>query len=628
MSPLGLSPSPTGVALAPRHSAEEQQSLRSSPPQGPPRARQTDVVSQIVKWCRSCRAEPIPPEAVPGTIDRERSLLSALGGVARALPERVGHSPDRKDLPAEVQAWLEAAPEPPSLLIEKLVASFSRDSDPLALVYEQIVASPRRRRLGTFFTPTPVLDYMKGILEARLPVPPRSIADPGAGVGAFSSSALTWWQDIAVHAVDVNLVTLGLLATRPDLGNEPGRNMHIWHEDFLSWLSSSWPQLPGPRLILGNPPYTRHQQLTSEEKKRAQESAGDISPDLRAGLSTYFLASGLRALHPQDSLCLLLPVNWLEADYAKPVRKRLWDTTKRRVELHLFPNHLEVFPGTQVAAMVIFVGPEFPTVQPMAVFQVAGHAADGFTASRGAVVNRNSPLPNAFTTSTLTQSSTKKRTREPTVPLAQLVSIRRGVATGANRFFLRTASEKADLPEDSCVRAVSRLRDLPAHTLGMAEHNELGNDGVRCWLLYLSEQHMGSPKVKVLLQDGEAQKIHERHLCKTRPVWYALEKIVAPDLLIGPMGKDRFRIVINDVKAIPTNTLYGLRLRDGDENSIRRLAEWMSSDQGQDALRVVARQHGDGLLKLEPGPLGTVRVPARILNTNNDSLRLSQTATS
>ncbi|WP_407646124.1 Eco57I restriction-modification methylase domain-containing protein [Actinacidiphila oryziradicis] len=456
---------------------------------------------------------------------------------------------------------------------------------------------------------------MKGILDSRLPAPPRSIADPGAGVGAFTTSALSWWKDTSVYAVDVNLVTLGLLATRPDIGKEAACNLHVRQEDFLSWLGSSWLALRGPRLILGNPPYTRHQQLTREQKTLAQQSAGDISPDLRAGLSTYFLAAGLKALQPQDSLCLLLPVNWLEADYAKSVRKYLWNITKRRVELHLFPNHLEVFPGAQVAAMVVFVGPACPEAQPMAVYQVAGHAADGFTASRGALVDRNGPPPPAFTIPTFSQRSAKPETRQLTVPLAQLVSIRRGVATGANRFFLRTAAEKDQLPEGVCVQAVSRLRDLPAHSLGVAEHDKLGNDGVRCWLLYLAEQHTESPMVKKLLQEGEAQKIHERHLCKIRSPWYALEKIVTPDLLIGPMGKDRFRIVINDVGAIPTNTLYGLRLRDSsDTESIRRLAQWMSSEQGQDALRTVARQHGDGLLKLEPGPLGTVPVPAKVLN--------------
>ncbi|MFE7905102.1 Eco57I restriction-modification methylase domain-containing protein [Streptomyces albogriseolus] len=563
--------------------------------------------------------EPLPVAAVPGTIDRERSLLSALGGVARALGQYSSERQNYGHLPDQVQQWLQQAPEPPAELIDHLFCLLSAKSDPLALLYERIVASPRRRRLGTFFTPTPVLEYIKDIIDLRLPTLPRSVADPGAGVGAFTTSALSWWPEASVHSIDVNLVTLGLLATRPDLnvGLSKAR-IRVRQEDFLTWLETDWPRLRGPRLILGNPPYTRHQQLTDSQKRAAQRAAGDIAPGLRAGLSTYFLAASLKSLRPKDSVCLLLPVNWLEADYAKPVRNYLWRTLKRRVELHLFPNHLEVFPGAQVAAMVIFVGPVSSDEQPLTIHQVTGHSSEGFASSVDFHVKRkDAPLP-AFTVEAFTRNTRPRGSDSTSIPLAQLAHIRRGVATGANHFFLRTAAEKDALPPGSCVRAVSRLRDLGTEDLGETEHDRLGKEGVRCWLLNLTAEDVRNEAIRRLLDRGEIDKINERHLCKIRSPWYAIEKIVAPDILIGPMGKDRFRVVINSVKAIPTNTLYGLRLRDAkDTGSVARLATWLSGPEGQAALRSVARQHGDGLLKLEPGPLGSVAVPSYVLKSSH-----------
>jgi hypothetical protein len=504
-------------------------------------------------------------------------------------------------------------------LVDRLLEIMPGDLDPLAQIYERIVAGARRRKLGTFFTPTPVLQYMRDILDTRLPEAPETVADPGAGVGAFTASALKWWPKATVHALDVNLVTLGLLAVQPNLyGQGMDRRLHVRQADFLSWLGASWPRLRGPRLILGNPPYTRHQQLTPEQKRYAQEAAGSISPGRRAGLSTYFLAAGLDALSPRDSLCLLLPMNWLEADYARSVRSHLWQEKRRQIELHLFPNHLEVFPGTQVAAMVIYVGPIQNGGQPMSLHKVIGRAGGGFESSGIVLARREGPAPRNFSDVMFTPPQARK-IKPSTVPLAQIVHIRRGVATGANKFFLRTLHEKHQLPEDTCVRAVSRLRDLPTEILSIAEHNRLGATGVRCWLLNLTRQDADKPDVLELLREGVREGFHERHLCKIRSPWYALEKVIVPDLLLGPMGKDKFRIVVNEAGATPTNTLYGLRMRDKSHpESVEVLARWLSSSEGQQAMRAVARQHGDGLLKLEPGPLSTIEVPANILDSTSN----------
>ncbi|MEU5914832.1 Eco57I restriction-modification methylase domain-containing protein [Micromonospora sp. NPDC047527] len=559
-----------------------------------------------------------------GANENERSQLAALGGVAAAIARRSNPDMDFSSFPHHVQRWLLSAPQPSPDLVDALCLDLDGKSDPLALIYERIVSGPRRRRLGTFFTPAAVLDYISELVK-DLPKAPRVVADPGAGVGAFSAAALQWWKKAEVHAVDVNLVTLGLLATRPGVaqhgGSREATRLKIRHEDFLEWLTTRWGELDGPRLILGNPPYTRHQLLTSSEKEAAQAAAGELSPGARAGLSTYFLAAALASLAPVDSLCLLLPANWLEADYARSVRKRIWESSRRDVQLHLFPNDLNVFPSAQVAAMVIFVGPQRRTAQTLKVYNVTGSLEEGFRRGALGEITRNGPVPASFSPKRLLSTSRASRgvSVKSTVPLASVAVVRRGVATGANTFFLRTSEEMGLLPAGSCVPAISRLRSLEGDILDAASHGKLGEDGVRCWLLDLDEDKAQDPALKELIASAEEQRIHEGHLCSKRKPWYALEKIIAPDILVGPMGKDRFRIVVNQIFAVPTNTLYGLRLRRrSGESSVRAgietLAAWLRSDDGQLAMRASARNHhGDGLVKLEPGALGLVEIPQDLL---------------
>lgn len=579
------------------------------------------LASDVARWCRKVAAEPLPPAAVPGANDKERSQLAALGGLARAMAQRTGQENVSRTLPADVRSWLAEGPEPPLELTNRLLACIDATVDPLALIYEKIVAGHRRRQLGTFFTASSVMAYIKNVLASALQTAPSTVVDPGAGVGAFTTAALDWWPNARVHAVDVNLVTLGLLAVRPknsitNTGKQP--RLKIRQQDFLSWLGRRWPAEHRPRLILGNPPYTRHQQLSAALKKQAQEACADVAPGLRAGLSTYFLAAGLRSLGPQDSLCLLIPHNWLEADYGKSIRRYLWAAVNRRVELHIFSNQEGIFSGAQVGAMVVFVGPSVKKIEPMVIHHVGGNLTEGFTSVNSFPLARGSAPLSAFNMHTWShKNGSRPRQKDTEVPLGEVVHIRRGVATGANHFFLRSLTDRQKLDSELTVRAISRLRDLNGNILDRKAHDDLSDSGISCWMLALEENSADTPAVASLLEEGIKEGIHERYLCKARSPWYVLEKIVPPDLLIGPMGKEGFRIVINSAGAIPTNTLYGMRMRrhDGTGADVNRLAEWLAGSSGQDALRMRARRHGDGLLKLEPGSLATVHVPRHVINS-------------
>jgi hypothetical protein len=84
------------------------------------------------------------------------------------------------------------------------------------------------------------------------------------------------------------------------------------------------------------------------------------------------------------------------------------------------------------------------------------------------------------------------------------------------------------------------------------------------------------------------------------------------------MGKQRMRVVVNDVKAVPTNSLYGLYLNGNTARAVR-LATWLNGPEGQASLLAVARAYGAGLFKLEPRDLEAVPVPARIMDDRQES---------
>ena len=290
----------------------------------------SEVIGLVAKWAGSVAAIPLPPTAVPGTTDDERRTLAALGGLAGALAgDRVVTWPE------PLRTWATGEPAP-DWLLDEVRRSLETDTSFLGRIYEQLVAGRNRRRLGTFFTPPDIVDFMLSRAEA-IGGPPTVVIDPGAGVGAFSLAAKKRWPSARVIAVDVNLVTLGLLAAGQDA------RLELVLQDFLTY-----PQVleaDGPRLWIGNPPYTRHHALSAELKRNARETFPELIWSRRAGLSAYFLAATLLGRHPADTIAYLLPGTWIDTGYGEPIRRAVMTAGAGTVEMHGFETDVQPVPG-------------------------------------------------------------------------------------------------------------------------------------------------------------------------------------------------------------------------------------------------------------------------------------------
>ncbi|MEV1108944.1 Eco57I restriction-modification methylase domain-containing protein [Micromonospora sp. NPDC049751] len=489
----------------------------------------------------------------------------------------------------------------------------------LAEAYQILVSGENRRQLGTFFTPPAIVRYMVDAVLAILRERPYYIVDPGAGVGAFTVSARQIWPTSTTISVDLNVVTLGLLAARVD-SRVKGRSkkghgpVELVPQDYLEWISRDWPKLEGPRLVLGNPPYTRHQQMTAGQKKRAKEAAGSLVTSGLAGLSAYFLAATINALRPADSLCLLLPGSWCETRYGRELRDWLWHSRRRRVEVDLFPSTVEVFPGTQVTAMILSVGPEQKSRQPF-----VARALD-LTESRGrqsvvkkteVTIDRGGPCPPSFARLTAIKSA---RTRAVnSLSLGSVATIRRGVATGANHFFFLSDAERRreGLPDKALRPALVKASHCPSDTLDLEAHEAIGAAGAPRWLLDMNgcDAAETDEDLKSYLSRGKALGVHNRHLALQRKFWHTVELVATPDIFLAPVGKGCHRVIRNEAGAVGSNNLYGIYLGPLAPWNSQQLAAWLRSEDGQLSLQNLSRQYQGGSSKLEPRSLRSLAVP-------------------
>lgn len=561
-------------------------------------------MNKVEAWLAGAECAPLAQRLVPGADSDERRQLAALGGLVRHILDDIP-----RDWPEALRTWTERGPAPPLDVLVEARARLAGSGDWFAAVYEHVVAGPNRRRLGTFFTPPNVVELMLERASAVLPEP-ATIVDPGAGVGAFSVAAATRWPDAKVQAVDVNVVTLGLLAARLASGGQSGR-VALVLEDFISWVQGAG-RVGGRRLFLGNPPYTRHQELTRATKHRALEATGDLVDSGLSGLAAYFLGASIAHLADDDALCFVLPSSWTEGRHGAGLRTWMWDAAKRPIELLAFPPDVQIFPGTRVNAVVATIGPAAMTEATL----LTGHISTGRQLTiKTKAIERDGDTPTSFGPLLW---STQYDERSDTVPLSTLGRVRRGVATGANHFFFLTDDEARAIPKRLLRAGIRRLRELDGGVLDQAAHDALGKAGRRRWLLSLaSPRDKEVNAVRSLIEAGEAAGYDQRYLTSIREHWYIVEPAAAPHIIVSLMSKDGFRSVLNPVGAIPSNSMYGIHLHD--PSAAAELCAWLNSPAGQKAIQSRARHYSDGLLKLEPRDYMTVPVPPRLGEPGRDA---------
>lgn len=555
------------------------------------------LVLAFRRWARSAHIEAAPE--VRGASEEERQHLAALGGIAAAIAgERVS------SWPTQAREWALAGPEPPQWLSEAVALELGRELDVLAVLYNACVSAANRRELGTVFTPDAVVEYMLGLAAQGLSTSPSRIVDPGAGVGAFTIAAARRWPQSDIEAVDLNPVTLGLLATRIafEIDADPGEEDLLARIQlrFADYLDQPVDASSGPTLTIGNPPYTRVQSLPATSRDKAKSLTEGIIDSGHANLAVIFQAATLAQMGKTDVSCLILPASFTYTRASRQMRSKLWDS-KRAIEVHGWAVTERAFIGHSVQAAILLVGPTEAEPKPLQLTAVGladGQVEELTTRS----LSRETPEPPDW----LVEPRPEPPSVQASIPLSTIARTRRGVATGANSMFFVSDAIAAELPPAVLTPGILTLRGFADQILDERAHADWGGSETLRWLLLIPPDLPLTGRLAAYVESFRAEVAH-RHLPSSRDPWYSIASPLPPALLISPLAKNEFKVVVNRLRAIPSNNLFGIHPANGVSSDA--LANWLRSASGQDELRRVSNRYPGGSYKLEPSRLSSIRLP-------------------
>ena len=306
-----------------------------------------------------------------------------------------------------------------------------------------------RRALGQTYTPAALVDAMVRWVADQGGV--TRVIDPGAGTGRFAFAAARRLPAAQIVAVEIDPVAALILRATARL-LEMERRFQLVVSDFRSYVP---PEIEGATAYLGNPPYVRHHGLSHADKEwlATEAKALGLRGWRRAALHIHFLLHIARIGKLGDLGAILTACQWLDVEYGELARALFVDHLGGR-SLQVFDPTKTPFDDEATAAIACFqIGRPRSTIS---LRRIGGACSLG-DLELGRRVSRDRLRAASRWTPFLD-------TRRPTAakaarPLGDFFQVKRGIATGANHFFV---SPRAELPRRFLRPVVSRAKELRA----------------------------------------------------------------------------------------------------------------------------------------------------------------------
>lgn len=473
-----------------------------------------------------------------------------------------------------------------------------------------------RNRMGQFATPSilayDLLCYAKKILSKDDDV---RFLDPAFGTGAFYAALLKAFPEHRIAMA--NAFEIDPHYAKPAKALWKETNLSVSFEDFTTANPKAL-----ANLVICNPPYVRHHHIVNGQKQRlldASENASGERLSGLAGLYCHFLLQSHAWMQDGALAGWLIPSEFMDVNYGREVKNYLLNKTTL-LHIHRFDPDDVQFDDALVSSAIVWFRKSPPPKNHKVKFTYGG------TLSK-AKLQRKIPvtvLRDEHKWTRFPAQDARLVSTDPTI--SDFFSIRRGLATGHNKFFILSEEEisKRGLTLDLFRPILPSPRNLKNDEIDSTDQGfPLTEKKLFLLDCSLSESEIRSTKPALwsYLEEGRADGVSEGYLCRHRSPWYSQEKRLPSPFLctyLGRNGTSRgrpFRFLLNHSQAAATNVYLLLypqpALADLLEKEPEKKREiWKVLNRiTPEALLGEGRVYGGGLHKLEPKELGKVTVP-------------------
>lgn len=482
---------------------------------------------------------------------------------------------------------------------------------------DQGKTAEERNKLGQFSTPYALAEeILKSSIKHLAKTEPISFLEPAVGTGVFFSALLNSANGNSIkEAVGIEL-DKGYAEVARRLWSEKGLTVVV--SDYFDFVRQN--ENHGRfNLLCTNPPYVRHHHIDSPFKRKLQDevfSRLGINASGLSGLYVYFVLLSHDILADNAVASWLIPSEFLYVNYGKALRDYLLHHVTL-LDIHQFDPEDVQFEDALVSSCVVTYRKAKPDQDSRVLYSFGG------TMAEPRMEKSVGPAELDASTKWRFRSGSNGNGDEEAVRLGQLFDIKRGLATGANSFFILTEDKAAeyDIPRNFLRPVLPSSRFLKEDVI-TADSDGLPNTTKRLFLLDCTEEPATVkrlyPGLWAYLELGKTQGVAEAYLCGSRKVWYFQERRQPAFFLATYMGRSEnihrcpLHFYLNLSRAVATNVFLNLypkpfltKLLAEDDT---RPAQLLKSLQAITCTQMIeeGRSYGGGLHKLEPREMGNI----------------------
>jgi adenine-specific DNA methylase len=384
---------------------------------------------------------------------------------------------------------------------------------------------------------------------------------------------------------------------------------HFIQDDFLK-LDPSRFERKGFDILIGNPPYVSLHNMASKQKESASllQNCQGITVDKRASLWAYFLVHGLTFLNEGGRLCLVLPGSLIQTDYGKKLLHQLSAHFTRIAVLSIAERYFRRVGADESTEILLCEGwRKGAAKNGIEVASVNDTNACKEKIAEWQKGSWSGPQLNGQAASHLINSSGDKilktwSKRSSVKDLSSFVTIRIGVVTGANKFFILSekSSKELGLPTKALKFILTKAKLSKGLFLKPSDSRRTKRQGQRCLLINTSKAP-GDKRLLKYLNTFPKSKIKKNKTFEKQKIWHRpiLGKI--PDGFLTYMNHHSPRLFLNGISANSTNTIHRIYFKKGSSRLQRLLvAIAFNSTLSQLSAELEGRVYGSGVLKHEP----------------------------
>jgi hypothetical protein len=532
-------------------------------------------------------------------------------------------------------------------------------------LYSLLIPQTRRRCLGQFWTSQIIADWMASWI---LQFSPKFLIDLGCGSGSF---LLSLSDILASKGIDNGKMLYGWdispLLLNITLANFSVRSTGISSFPSLSIRNFIDTELPlAADAIVCNPPYTRHHHIAPSMKDRFHKyfrKHFNVDISRLATLAFYFLLKIVAEMVEGAHAAIIVPMEVLDARYGKTARQVLCQHTTLSALIHFAPE-MNAFPNVDVGASILLFKKGYTprnivhhitltslpsTSELLEILDLEKPSSKKVSFGELKIQSQDA-MANFAKWSTFPEANLSQwKERGQVVRLKEIANVMRGIATGANDFFVLADNEvQTRLLEPFIVRTIHRNREIQDIILDETGWQNLLAEGKRVWLLYLDNTNfnrlsnleellLGSEKPKAkdprswlslrdYIAEGERAGYHKRSLVQTRKSWYLMEQREIPPIFFTLLTRGNPRFILNRAGVRPLNMFLLIYPNPKIiiQNEVEILWALLNSEFSLSRLHTVSRTYGGKTLKVEPGELRNLPVINPFFLSMEDKKRIRE----